>query len=274
MRIYKHFYIKQALKIATVVAGSTLLMPAAHAEMSAKATELTNIAGIPITNSMVTSWVLSALIIFLIRFLVKKPQLIPTKGQYVVETLVQGVQGLIEPIVGKKLLKPTFPLLIGFFTFILLQNWSGLFPGVGTIGFMDDHDHFQSYIRPANADLNMTLALAIVHFGAWLYFVMRYAGAKILLFDLFGNKADKKETPTFMFILLTVIFFFVGIIEVVSITFPPLRKCFWWRKPSPQYDRSGGMDSSGSILLSRSIGRICPSPRFHCAGCSLYRPNM
>jgi F-type H+-transporting ATPase subunit a len=132
---------------------------------------------------------------------------------------VQGVQGLIEPIVGKKLLKPTFPILVGFFTFILLQNWSGLFPGVGTIGFLDDNDHFQSYIRPANADLNMTLALAIVHFGAWLYFVMRYAGPKILLFDLFGNKADKKETPTFMFILLTVIFFFVGVIEVVSILF-------------------------------------------------------
>jgi len=253
MRIYTHFSIKQALKIATVAIGSTLIVPAAHAEMSAKATELINIVGIPITNSMVTSWVLSALIIILIRFLVKKPQLIPTKGQYVVETLVQGVQGLIEPIVGKKLLKPTFPLLVGFFTFILLQNWSGLFPGVGTIGFMDDHDHFQSYIRPANADLNMTLALAIVHFGAWLYFVMRYAGPKILLFDLFGNKADKKETPTFMFILLTVIFFFVGIIEVVSIMF---------RNVSLPFRLYGNVFGGENLLHSMTglLGWIVPVP--------------
>lgn len=219
MRIFHHFSFYRFAKIAAIAGGSGLFMPTAQAAMSPKATELFNLGPIPVTNSMITSWVLSAVIIVLIRFLVKKPQLIPTKGQYVVETLVLGVQGLIEPIVGKKLVKPTFPLLVGFFTFILLHNWSGLFPGVGTIGFIDSHGHFDSYIRPGNADLNMTLALAIIHFFAWLYFVLRFAGPKILIFDLFGNKADKKETPTFMFYLLTVIFFLVGIIEVISILF-------------------------------------------------------
>jgi F-type H+-transporting ATPase subunit a len=135
MRIFPKFPIKTVFRTASIVIAGSMLVPSAQA-MSPKATELTNIGGIPITNSMVTSWVLSALIILLIRYLVKKPQLIPTKGQYIVETLVEGIRGLIEPIVGKKLVKPTFPLLIGFFTFILLQNWSGLFPGVGTIGYL------------------------------------------------------------------------------------------------------------------------------------------
>ena len=88
---------------------------------------------------MVTGWVLSAVLILVIRAAVKRPKLIPSGGQVVVETLVEGVKDLIEPIVGKKLVRPTFPLLVGFFTFILFHNWSGLLPGVGTIGFIDSH---------------------------------------------------------------------------------------------------------------------------------------
>ena len=253
MRIFQQFSFNRITKLAPIVGGVFLLMPNAHAAMSPKATELINIGGIPITNSMITSWVLSALIILLIRFLVKKPQLIPTKGQYVVETLVQGVKGLIEPIVGKKLVKPTFPLLVGFFTFILLQNWSGLFPGVGTIGYMDDHGHFESYIRPANADLNMTLALAIVHFMAWLYFVMRYAGPKILIFDLFGNKADKKDTPAPLFFFLTIIFLFVGVIEVISILF---------RNVSLPFRLYGNVFGGENLLHSMTglVGWVVPVP--------------
>lgn len=253
MRIFLHLSFKRLVKIATIAGGSTGILPAAYAEMTPEATVLTNIGSVPITNSMLTSWMLSALIILLIRFLVKQPQLIPTKGQYVVETLVEGVQGLIKPIVGKRLLKPTFPLLVGFFTFILLQNWSGLFPGVGTIGFLDDHGHFQSYIRPANADLNMTLALTVVHFAAWIYFVMRYAGPKMLIIDLFGNKADKKETPTFLFIVLTIIFFLVGIIEVVSIAF---------RNVSLPFRLYGNVFGGENLLhtMTGMIGWVVPIP--------------
>jgi F-type H+-transporting ATPase subunit a len=253
MRIFPQLSFKPLAKIATFAGASTLIVPAAQAEMSPEATILTNVGGIPITNSMVTSWVLSALIILLIRYLVKTPQLIPTKGQFIVETLVEGVKGLIEPIVGKKLVKPVFPLMIGFFTFILLQNWSGLFPGVGTIGFWDDHGHFQSYIRPANADLNMTLALTVVHFAAWIYFVMRYAGPKMLIIDLFGNKADKKDTPAVMFIILTVIFFFVGIIEVVSILF---------RNVSLPFRLYGNVFGGENLLHSMTgmVGWIVPIP--------------
>ena len=108
---------------------------------------------------------------------------------------------------------------MGLFTFILIHNWSGLIPGVGTIGSVDEQGHFVSFIRPGNADLNMTLALAIIHFAAWLYFVIRYAGPRVLFYDLFGNKADKKELPTALFYLLAVIFLFVGVIEVISILF-------------------------------------------------------
>ncbi|MEY4798096.1 MAG: hypothetical protein RI978_397 [Verrucomicrobiota bacterium] len=186
--------------------------------VSPTATDLFTIAGFPISNSILTTWIIAALIIIAVRLAVGTPQLIPGKGQAVVEGMAQGLRDALEPIVGKQMIGKTFPLLCGFFVFILLMNWSGLLPGVGTIKYSHD-GHWLEAIRPANSDLNTTLALSIISFLAWTYFVLRYAGLKVLIFDLFGNKADRKEIGWGMWIMLSFIFVGVGGIEVVSIAF-------------------------------------------------------
>jgi len=186
--------------------------------VSPTATDLFTIAGFPISNSILTTWIIAALIIIAVRLAVGTPQLIPGKGQAVVEGMAQGLRDALEPIVGKQMIGKTFPLLCGFFVFILLMNWSGLLPGVGTIRYSHD-GHWLEAIRPANSDLNTTLALSIISFLAWTYFVLRYAGLKVLIFDLFGNKADRKEIGWGMWIMLSFIFVGVGGIEVVSIAF-------------------------------------------------------
>lgn len=194
----------------------------AEGGVSPAAYHLWEIPGIhlTITNSMVTSWIFSLLLILVIRLAVgSKPQLVPTKGQAVVESLVVGIQNMIEPIVGKRMVKHTFPLLIGFFIFILIHNWSGLIPGVGTFGHYDEHGHLLYYFRPGSADLNLTLALAIVSFVSWIYFIVRYAGFKTIAYDLFGNKADKRDVPGVAYYILFLIFFAVGFIEIISILF-------------------------------------------------------
>ena len=183
------------------------------------ATDLFNLGGIPISNSILTTWIIAALIIIGVRLAVGTPKLVPGKGQAVVEGMAQGLRDALEPIVGKKMIGKTFPLLCGFFVFILLMNWSGLLPGVGTIKFMTADHGWQEAIRPANSDLNTTFALTVLSFLAWTYFVLRYAGFKVLIFDLFGNKANKKEVGMFMWVVLVPIFFAVGGIEVVSIAF-------------------------------------------------------
>lgn len=186
-----------------------------------------SLLGLPITNSMVMSWVISVLIILMVRLLVGTPTLIPSAGQAVVENLLGGLKEIMEPIVGKALIGKVFPLLIALFTFILIHNWSGLLPGVGAFGFYDEEGHMKYWMRPGNADLNMTIALALVAaVAAWFYFVLRYAGFKTLLFDLFGNKADPQEVPKVIYILLFPIFFVVGLIEVVSILFRPVSLSF------------------------------------------------
>ena len=189
-----------------------------HEGVAKSATDLFTLFGLPVSNSILTTWIIAALIILVVRLAVGTPKLIPGKGQSVVEGMAQGLRDALEPVVGKQMIGQTFPLLCGFFVFILLMNWSGLLPGVGTVKFQTAHG-WQDAIRPANSDLNTTFALSVLSFVAWTYFVLRYAGVKVLVFDLFGNKADKKEVGLLMWALLVPIFFAVGGIEVVSIVF-------------------------------------------------------
>ncbi len=181
--------------------------------------------GLPVTNSMVTGWVVSLLILAGLRFMVGKPQVIPSRGQAIVETALSGLRGLYEPIVGKKAFPAAFPILVCLFLFILLQNWSGLIPGVGSIGLGHDVDgkfHItEPFIRPANADWNGTIALAAFAMLAWAYLIVRYAGVKLIAYDLFGNKADKKEVAAYIYYPLSLVFILVGFIEIVSICIRP-----------------------------------------------------
>jgi F-type H+-transporting ATPase subunit a len=78
------------------------------------------------------------------------------------------------------------------------------------------------FVRPGNADLNTTLALALVATASWFYFIMRYAGLSFVIKDLFGNKADRAEVPAYIYFPLFLVFFAVGIIEVISIMVRPI----------------------------------------------------
>ncbi|HQU08694.1 MAG: ATP synthase F0 subunit A [Verrucomicrobia bacterium 21-51-4] len=199
--------------VSALHASSEGVSPAAY--------EIVRFANLPVTNAMIMSWIVSAILIISIRCMVLRPTLVPSRGQAIIESLLTGIRDLIAPIVGKKLVEPTLPLFVGLFTYILIQNWSGLLPGVGTIGHFHD-GHFKYFFRPANADLNGTIALSLVAMIAWLYFVLKYAGFKTLFTDLFGNKANKAEVPAAIYYLLFVVFIAVGFIEIVSILFRPV----------------------------------------------------
>lgn len=271
---------KSALLLLPLLA-STPAFAAGDGGVSPYAYKLTEVFGLPITNAMVTTWVISILLIVAIKLLVGRPKLVPGRGQAVVEGMVIGIRDIMEPIVGRKTINHVFPLLITFFLFILIMNWSGLFPGVGTFGHIEYtpvaaesvaelqqkgeilttidgayyQEHFSYYFRPANSDLNMTLALGIISFIAWIWFVLRYAGPKMLLFDIFGNKADKNEVPLPIYLSLFVVFLAVGFIEVVSILS---------RLVSLPFRLFGNVFGGENLLASMHglIGWIVPIPFF------------
>ncbi|MBP3301599.1 MAG: F0F1 ATP synthase subunit A [Opitutales bacterium] len=189
---------------------------------------------LPITNSIVTAWIVAILLIVLIRLACGNPKLVPSKGQYAIETVIGMFKEILEPILGKKAFPAAFPLLICLFFFILAQNWAGLIPGVGTIGWHEtviaadgtETEHFVPLFRALGADMNGTLGLALVSFGAWAILIFKYAGPKAVFFDWFGNKADKRDVPAAVYYFLSLVFFAVGFIEIISIVFRPVSLSF------------------------------------------------
>lgn len=133
---------------------------AAGLHISISAETISHIGGIPFTNSMLTSVIVSALIIaFALYFrLVYKPSNKPTGISNFVEMIVEALYGLVESVAqSEKKTQLFFPYIATFFIFICLNNWFGLLPGVGTIGFYEEapvsHETAQaiSIIPQANA---------------------------------------------------------------------------------------------------------------------------
>jgi len=226
--IFKHkFLVNKLLLIVLASLSSASLLSAADG-VSPSPYKLTEIFGLPVTNSILTTWAISILLILVIRFSVGTPKLVPGKGQAVIENLVGGLRDLLLPIVGKKAFSMAFPLLLGLFLFIVIHNWSGLVPGVGVFGhiYEGEPDKLIYWMRPASADLNATFGMALVAMIAWLFISLKVAGPKFFVWELFGNKADKKETPKVIYLLLAPIFLMVGVIEIVSIAFRPVSLSF------------------------------------------------
>ena len=221
------FLVNKLLLTVLAFLSSASLLSAADG-VSPSPYKLTEIFGLPVTNSILTTWAISILLILVIRFSVGTPKLVPGKGQAVIENLVGGLRDLLLPIVGKKAFSMAFPLLLGLFLFIVIHNWSGLVPGVGVFGhiYEGEPDKLIYWMRPASADLNATFGMALVAMIAWLFISLKVAGPKFFVWELFGNKADKKETPKVIYLLLAPIFLMVGVIEIVSIAFRPVSLSF------------------------------------------------
>ncbi|MDR1401793.1 MAG: F0F1 ATP synthase subunit A [Puniceicoccales bacterium] len=211
-------FARVALVVLAAVCIPCIAQCSEHGEgVSAAATVVFSIGQFPITDSVIMSWAISLLIILAVKFSLRgEAQIIPPRGQAMIESLVGGLRDIVEPVVGRKAFGIVFPCLLGYFFFILLQNLGGLLPGVGSIGIYSGGE-FKPFFRPANADLNATLALAVVAFFAWAYYCLRCAGVRGMYFEIFGNKADKSEISSFVYGALFFVFLGVGLIECISI---------------------------------------------------------
>lgn len=108
--------------------------------ISLAAEVLFHVGPIPVTNSMLTMFLVMALVLIAFTFFARKAQAIPGRGQGVIELIVEFLLNLVEGTGGKRLGRRIFPLVSGIFIFILFSNFSGLLPGVGTIGIMHEEE--------------------------------------------------------------------------------------------------------------------------------------
>lgn len=176
---------------------------------------------------MVVTWIVALGLILFARVATRKMQLAPAGAQNFLEWLVEALYEFLEGIIGSKLVKRTFWFFATVFIFILFTNWFGLVPGVGTIGWGTSGPHGFEVARPllrgGNADLNMTFAMAMIFFACWIVWAVQVVGIKGIFLDLFGPKGD---TTGAMRLLMIVVFFLVGFLEVLSILFRPISLSF------------------------------------------------
>lgn len=188
------------------------------------ATEVWSIGGFKITNSMLVSWVVAILLILFARMAMRNAKEVPTGAQNFWEWLVEGLFNFLEGIIGKDLAKKTFWFFATIFIMILACNWFGLIPGVGSMGWSTDHHHIERPLfRGANADLNMTLAMAMVFFVLWTVWALQANGPGGFLMHIFGPKG---KTAGALKVLMIGVFALVGVLEVVSIMFRPVSLSF------------------------------------------------
>ena len=179
------------------------------------------------TNSLIVAAIVAVLVLVFARRATAKMELVPTRAsQNVFESLIEALYDMLEGIVGSHMVARAFPLLATLFLFILASNWFGLLPGVGTVGFGQGRGPLLSLsemeaplLRPANADLNLTLGMALVFMVFWAIWSYQELGVGGFLHHTFGPKG---EMQGFMRYVLIPIFAFVGVIEVISIAFRPV----------------------------------------------------
>jgi len=214
-----------AAELAPTPAGGT----EKHEALSLKAEPLFSLGKFTVTNSMLVTWVVAAGIIVFAQMATRKIKAVPDGMQNFWEWMVEGLYNFLESVIGSHLVRKTFWFFATIFIFILFLNWFGLIPGVGTVGW-GHHDPVTNafhvdrpLLRGANADLNLTFAMAVVFFALWIVWALQENGFGGFIVHLFGPKGDSKGA---LKILMVIIFFMVGWLEIVSILFRPISLSF------------------------------------------------
>lgn len=108
-----------------------------HVELAAET--LFHLGPVPVTNSMLTMFIVMGVILLVGWLLARKASIVPGRAQGAFEGVIEFLLNLVEATAGKRAGRRIFPLVGALFIFILVANYSGLLPGVGTIGFYETH---------------------------------------------------------------------------------------------------------------------------------------
>lgn len=193
-------------------------------EHTLHAEEVFHWGGIGITNSVINTWVAVVVIILFSLVIKNKRKLVPRGLQNLFELILEKFVDLIQKSTGsRESAYKLLPLIFAFFVFILLNNWLGLLPGIGSIGkiIVEDGERiFIPFFRGGTADINTTVALAIVGIfashvlgimalGAWNY-MNKFINIKALL------EIPKKIMKEPTVIVVAPINVVIGLIEIVG----------------------------------------------------------
>ncbi|PQJ28248.1 F0F1 ATP synthase subunit A [Rubritalea profundi] len=178
-----------------------------------------------LTNSYVMTWLSVLVIVLFCRAGAGKLSMIPVGFQNFAEWVIESLYNFFAGILGDKLAKRTFWFFGSTFLLIIISNYMGLIPGVGTVGWGKDlYGHMHTpLLRGGNADVNMTAAMAFTFALLWFYWAITENGFKGFIAHIFAPKGDFKGLMVPAMIL---IFGLVGVLEMISIAIRPVALSF------------------------------------------------
>jgi F-type H+-transporting ATPase subunit a len=219
-----------------------LKVPPPHVVLAAE--PLFHIGAFAVTNALLTTWIVMIILILLAYFATrsypkdldaaKNNELVPSGLGNALEMIVEGLYNFSAEVAGKWTPK-FFPIVMTIFLVIVLSNWIGLLPGVGTIGVFEHPEGAETtgyvahgaimtaqkaaageegvllipFLRPPATDLNFTVALALV-----AVFMAQYFGVKAQKLSYFKKFVDLSGFKQGAF--MGVIQLFVGLLELIS----------------------------------------------------------
>ncbi len=199
-------------------------------------------------------WIAVALITLFCRAATRQMALVPAGFQNFAEWVVESLYDFLSGILGPYLVKKTFWYFASVFLLILVTNWLGLVPGVGTIGRIKD-GHIVGFLRGGNADLNMTMAMSLIFTLLWFYWAVTENGVVGFIKHLF---APKGEFGGGMMAVMVPLFLVVGVLEVLSIAIRPV--AFTFRLFGNIYGGEQTMENLMELTPSKWLGFLPSLP--------------
>ncbi|OGL75078.1 ATP synthase F0 subunit A [Candidatus Uhrbacteria bacterium RIFCSPHIGHO2_12_FULL_47_11] len=134
--------------------------------ISLAAEPLFHIGTFPFTNTLIMAWVVIAVILLLVFLIRRKFSMIPKGLQNFFESIFEFALNMMDSVTGNRALSyKFFPVVMTIFIFVFFSNLIEIVPGLGTIGLWEAHEGktiLVPFIRSSSADLNVTLAIALV----------------------------------------------------------------------------------------------------------------
>jgi F-type H+-transporting ATPase subunit a len=175
-----------------------------------KAERLFNIGPFEVTNSMVGAVLASLILLVAAWYITRNAKLVPGRLQIAIEFPIDYIAGITASSTSRW--RGYVSLVIAIFLMLLVANWIGLMPGVGTVGLAGEHEgEIVPFIRPAAADLNFTLALSLLTFGIFVWWAIRVNGPIGYLKELVGE-------PRYLFFLMFPIHVISELSRIVSLS--------------------------------------------------------
>jgi len=198
-----------------------LVVPAPEPHLPAPV--LFHVLGLPITNSMLATWVTVIVLVLASWLITRRMKLVPGRVQAVFEFIIGWIYDFCRSVAGEDYGRRFFPVICTIFLSVAFNAWLSLIPGYASIEIVI-HGHEYELLRGANTDVNTPLAIALVSFVFVEFWGLKTLGIKYLkkfvnvggffksLGQVFRGRVKKGLTGLFS----GFVDIFVGVLETLS----------------------------------------------------------